>query len=122
MLVESVSFINSVLNNLLTNATKFSFPDSEIEINAKSTDGIVKIIIKDKGIGMSDNIVEKLFDINAATSRTGTKGEIGTGYGMSLVKKFIDFYGGMISVDSKDINKHPDKHGTEIQLILKKGK
>ena len=49
----------------------------------------------------------------------GTDNEKGTGYGMPLVKKFIDAYGGTIKVKSNDIKHYPEAHGTTISLSLK---
>ncbi len=119
--VEPASFINSVFNNLLTNAIKFSHPKSEIMISAKQENGKVEIVVKDFGIGMSEKLINGLFNVHQIHSRKGTAGEIGTGFGMPLVKKFITAYGGSIKVDSKEESESPKDHGTEIILTLNAG-
>jgi DNA-binding response OmpR family regulator/anti-sigma regulatory factor (Ser/Thr protein kinase) len=118
VVVESASFINSVLNNLLTNAIKFSYPHSKVIICAKEVNQTVYLSIKDFGIGMSDSLQKDVFKIEKITTREGTNGELGTGFGMPLVKKFILAYGGKIEISSEDNCQH---HGTEIKLTLKNG-
>ncbi|HMV44910.1 MAG TPA: ATP-binding protein, partial [Leptospiraceae bacterium] len=71
----------------------------------------------DTGIGMPEEVMNHLFDIGKSVSRKGTKGEQGTGYGMPLVKKFVEMFGGKIQVDS--IDKSKPNHGTEVKLFLK---
>lgn len=119
-LAEHTSFVNSVLNNLITNAVKFSYSDSDVLIRAYSK-GKREIVleIEDSGVGMSGALLRDLFNMNKATSRSGTDGEIGTGFGMPLVKKFMNAYDGEIEVFSKDERTFPEKHGTLVKLALK---
>jgi len=117
---EKRSFTTSVINNLLTNALKFSFPDNAVDVTAIEAGAMVTISIEDRGIGIPATMLEHLFDMSKSISRPGTQGEIGTGFGMSLVKSFVEFYGGTIEVNSQDIQVSPDTHGTQILLHLKK--
>ncbi|MCP4751493.1 MAG: hybrid sensor histidine kinase/response regulator [Proteobacteria bacterium] len=119
VLVERISFINSVLNNILTNAIKFSFPGSRIEVDAVREDDSIIVSIRDFGIGMSSGLLNDVFKPNRVTSRKGTEGETGTGFGMPLVKKFVLAYGGSIDVFSKEKTEKVEDHGTEIKLRLK---
>jgi signal transduction histidine kinase len=119
VVVESVSFINSVMNNLLTNAIKFSFADSRIIISAKNIASIVHLSVKDFGIGMPTKLKEDVFKIEKVTTREGTNGELGTGFGMPLVQKFIRAYGGKIDIISQEKTDVSSEHGTEIKLELK---
>ncbi len=121
VMVEQVSFVNSVLANLLGNAIKFSYPESEITFSANEEDGKVRLSIEDTGIGIPENLIGQLFDLNKPTSRSGTKNEKGTGYGLPLVKKFVTLYGGTIDVHSKDIETNKDDHGSKIDIILNTG-
>lgn len=116
IIAEKVSLVNSVFNNLLTNAIKFSYPDTTIFISAKRTGRLVEISITDKGIGIPENLLDKLFDIDRTTTRYGTQGEKSTGFGMPLVKKFITAYGATLDVISKDETIYPEDHGTTINL------
>lgn len=116
--IDRNSFIHSVFNNLITNAIKFSFSDSTIEIGAKQQDpDEVLFWVRDHGIGIPEKILNNIFDIAKPTSRIGTKGEKGTGYGMPIVKKFVEMFGGKILINSKE--KPSENHGTEVILHLK---
>ncbi len=118
---EKTSFINSVLNNILTNAIKFSFPGSNIDINAEQEADTIILTIKDYGIGMPNKLTEDVFQLGKSVIRKGTNGERGTGFGMLLVKKFVTAYGGTIEVAAKDKATDPVNHGTEITIRLKTG-
>lgn len=118
--VEPISFINSVLNNLLTNAIKFSHVNSKITITAEPVAQHIKLTIQDQGMGMPKILIGKLFDVSQPTSRKGTQGEEGTGFGMPLVKKFVTAYHGTITVDSIDERENATEHGTCITLMLPK--
>lgn len=119
ILAEKTSFINSVLNNLLTNAIKFSYPGSRIIIKALAKKDHVVLIVQDHGIGIPEDILQKIFEVNKFVTRQGTEGEKGMGFGMSSVKHFIKAYGGEIKISSKAESEFPDNHGTEVKLILK---
>lgn len=119
---ERTSFVNSVINNLLTNALKFSYSGSEIHIEAEVIDQQKLVLhIEDKGVGMSEKLLSGLFDVRKTTSRRGTNGEQGTGFGMPLVQKFVQAYGGEISVKSRSEKDEADQHGTTISLHLLRG-
>lgn len=119
--VERTSFVNSVLNNIFTNAIKFSMPGGKIELMAVSNNGEVTFSIQDHGIGMPQSLLGDLFDIRKKTSRTGTAGEDGTGFGMPLIQKFVRAFGGNIEVQSIEKSEDTDKSGTKIILLLNEG-
>lgn len=124
---EPVSLTNSVLVNLLGNAIKFSPIGSTVRIAAtpetapEAGASHVRIQLTDPGIGMPAEILEHLFEPGKNTTRPGTENESGTGFGMPLVRRFIQAYGGSIEVVSRDIQNNPDEPGTEIRLRLKSG-
>jgi len=118
VMVERVSFVNSVINNILTNAIKFSDTGGKIKISAREENDRVILVIKDNGIGMSEKLLQDLFDIRKKTSRKGTAGETGTGFGMPLIQKFVHAYGGEIRVSSRE-KSAGGEHGTEITFELK---
>lgn len=116
--VEKNIFINSILNNLLTNAIKFSDMNSSIEISAREIANKIYIMIQDSGIGIPEEMLSKIFDIGASISRKGTMGEEGTGFGLPMVKKFIEAFNAEIVIDSREL---PQKnHGTTIKLYFPK--
>lgn len=120
--VDEVSFINSVMNNLLTNAVKFSFPGARIGIRAETgqEDGreTIRLSITDQGIGIPHDLLADLFDIKKSISRSGTQGEMGTGFGMPLVKTFVEAYGGRIDVMSTPQSDDVEDHGTTVVISL----
>jgi len=115
---EEVSLINSVLNNLLTNAIKFSPAGQAIRIGTTTQGQQVQVTLQDGGIGIPPSLLADLFDVHKPTSREGLNGELGTGFGMPLVQKFMQAYGGAIQVISKDADTHPNDHGTTITLTF----
>ena len=118
VVAEEVSLKSSVINNLLTNAIKFSEPGSTIQIEVEREAKLVKLYVKDNGIGIPDYLCKDLFDITKSTSRPGTNEESGTGFGMPLVKKFMQRYGGTIDISSRSIEENPEDHGTDITLTF----
>ena len=114
VLVEPVSFKNQVLGNLISNAIKFSPPNSVITIEISADQkGYLCLGIADQGIGIPSTILKNLFDLNKKTTRPGTEGETGTGFGLHVVRSFVEMYQGQIFVESAE------NVGTKIKLILK---
>ncbi len=119
VIAEKTSLINSIFNNVFTNAIKFSYPDSEIVIKASREGENISTIIQDFGIGIPHDIMEKLFKIDKKVTRHGTQGEKGTGFGMSIIRKFVKINGGQIEVFSKEESEYPEEHGTVVKIVLK---
>lgn len=119
VMVERVSFCNSVLNNLFTNATRFSEKNTTVEVNSTVVDGYIELHIKDNGIGIPQTLLNSVFDSLAYTVRPDLEGIVGTGNGLPLMKRFIVLYGGRIGMKSNDIENHPEDHGTEVTIKLK---
>jgi signal transduction histidine kinase len=120
VVAERVSLIISVLANVLTNAIKFSPHGQLVRVRARPVNGgdAVEISVRDYGIGMSAEIQKHLFDLGRSTSRPGTAGEKGNGFGMPLVKRFVKQYGGHITVHSHEREEAPDDAGTDIRIVL----
>jgi signal transduction histidine kinase len=116
--VEKTSFVNSVLNNILSNAIKFSHADSSIDISSERSKQHIILRVKDYGIGIPGNILQDLFNISKATNRKGTNGESGTGFGMPQVKKFVTLYGGRMEITSQTESEKSSESGTEVSLYL----
>ncbi|MFK7828033.1 MAG: ATP-binding protein [Oligoflexales bacterium] len=119
VLGELNSINNDIFNNILSNAIKFSKEGSEINIDFSEKENRRIVSIKDTGIGIPEDLLQKLFDPTAQTSRDGTSGEKGTGFGMPIVKSYMDLYGAEIEVFSKSIEEFPEQHGTTFFLKFK---
>ncbi|UYL09359.1 HAMP domain-containing histidine kinase [Bdellovibrio sp. SKB1291214] len=120
MLVNAEKTIlgNVVLLNIISNAVKFSHPGGRIDIRAVTDERHVLIIVQDYGVGIPQDILNNLFDVGSQTSRPGTQGEKGTGYGMPLVKEYIQMLGGSIEVTSAEMTTESQPQGTKVTLRL----
>jgi signal transduction histidine kinase len=94
------NMLNTVLRNLLSNAVKFTPRRGKIVVSAIINSDEVIISVKDTGIGISEENIEKLFRIDTKYSMTGTNNEQGTGLGLKLSKEFVEKQGGKIWVES----------------------
>lgn len=96
------NMVGSILRNLTTNAVKYTPKGGSISLSAKSITGNrVEISISDTGIGMSKELMDKLFHLDEHSSRKGTDGEPSTGLGLIICKDFINKHGGDIGVESE---------------------
>lgn len=92
----------TVIRNLLTNAIKFTEISGNITITAHQTsDDYCTVTVKDDGIGISDENIQKLFRIDTNHKTLGTSKEKGTGLGLILCKEFVKLNGGKLWVESK---------------------
>ncbi|TGK54919.1 sensor histidine kinase [Leptospira kanakyensis] len=93
--------VETILRNLISNAVKYSHPGGEIRISSETIMDDVQIVIEDFGTGMTEEIKNNLFRIDAKQkSMPGTIGERGTALGLILCKEFIEKHGGSIHVES----------------------
>jgi signal transduction histidine kinase len=90
-----------IINNLLHNALKFTPSSGSVKLTARATDNEVEFSVEDSGIGMSEDIVEQIFQRFSAGQRKGTASETGTGLGLWICKTFTEIQGGHIAVYSK---------------------
>ncbi len=88
--------ISTVLRNLISNAIKFSNEKSVIRIFSEEINDMIQITVKDSGIGISKNDMEKLFKIEIDTNEIGTNIGKGTGLGLILSKELIEKCSGKI--------------------------
>jgi len=87
-----------VLNNLLSNAIRYSYENSEVNINITEEDRKIKFSVQDFGKGIEEQYLDKIFDRYFKIPGSGKEG---TGLGLSISKHFIEAQGGSISVKSE---------------------
>ena len=90
----------SILRNLISNAIKFTPEGGIVSISATATKSFITIFVEDTGVGMSEDEVQHLFDLNANKSTYGTQNEKGMGLGLRLVAEFVEKNKGKIHVES----------------------
>ena len=91
--------LRSILQNLITNAIKFTPEGGKVQVSARHSDKMVEICVQDNGIGIEQSVKDRLF-VSTASSVTGTNNEQGSGLGLLLVKDFVTQHGGTIKVES----------------------
>ena len=89
-----------VVDNLVSNALKFSKDTDKVEVHLSRIKERVIIKVKDHGMGIPKEMLPKIFDRFSGAGRTGLKGEQSTGIGLSIVKDIVEGHGGKISVQS----------------------
>ncbi|MEQ6165755.1 ATP-binding protein [Ekhidna sp. MALMAid0563] len=90
-----------VLENLVSNAVKFSDQDNSVELRAQCEYDSVLFKVSDKGPGFSENDKKKLFNRFQKLTAKPTAGETSTGLGLSIVKKYVQDLGGKVWVESE---------------------
>jgi len=94
--------ISMVLRNLLSNAIKFCKKNDSITIMVKKNDKQLLVSVKDSGLGISKENLNKLFNNNDSISTFGTNKEKGIGIGLNLCKTFLNKNNGDIWVESEE--------------------
>ena len=109
--------VHSILLNLATNAIKFSFPGGSVFFDAKikamceddsgnETSGCnhkaLEISVSDNGVGISDEVIKKILNIDEHFTLSGTSNEQGAGLGLILVKEMTEKQGGKMSINSQE--------------------
>ncbi len=123
LVINRVVLVHNILNNLVSNAIKFSESGSTLFLRARHLEenpDIIQLQVEDSGIGMDAATVKHLFDPEKNRSREGTGKETGLGFGMPLVKRYLDLFHGRIEIDSRPGSASPEDggHGTRVDLYL----
>lgn len=93
--------IEQVLNNLISNAIKFSYPQTTVKVHTAKREKDVVVAVSDEGQGIPAGEVERLFVPFASLSVKSTGGEQSTGLGLAIVRRIIEGHGGRIWVRSE---------------------
>lgn len=95
-----IYLLSTIIHNILSNAIKYSHRDSEIDINVQAEDNTILLEIADKGIGISEEDLEKVFDkFYRSTDHADIKG---FGLGLPIVKRFCSLLNIKIQINSKE--------------------
>jgi two-component system, OmpR family, sensor kinase len=100
-LVADGGMLRRVLDNLLTNAAKYSDAGAPVRLTVRRAGDDVEFAVADRGIGIDAADIPHLFEPFFRTDRTRTRSTGGVGLGLALAKRIVDAHGGRISVDSR---------------------
>ena len=90
-----------VLYNLISNAVKFSNDGGEVSVTATQCDGALRVSVRDRGIGIRSEDIEKLFVEFQQLDSSAARRFEGTGLGLALTRKLVEVQGGGIAVESE---------------------
>ncbi len=94
------AMMHSVIQNLVGNALKFTPNNGRITLSSRECGDWVEISVKDSGVGISSDNLEKILGGGSGNSTFGTAGETGTGLGLALSRGFVEKHGGTLSAES----------------------
>lgn len=94
--------VEQVLNNLISNAVKYSSSGTEVAIHVFMVDGHVIVEVRDQGQGIPKDKLHKIFQPFNRVSSQGTAGERSTGLGLAIVQKIVLGHQGRIWVESRE--------------------
>ena len=92
----------SAVANLIDNAVKYSDSGSSVKVRARLTGDIVEITVRDRGIGIPQKDLERIFERFYRVDRARSRETGGTGLGLSIVRHVITNHGGEVSVESRE--------------------
>ncbi len=99
--------------NLLTNAAKYTDVGGQIRVETRVEAGNAVIAVVDTGVGMSAELLPRVFDLFVQSDRTLDRSEGGLGIGLSVVKRLVEMHGGQVGARSAGIG-----YGSTFELRL----
>ncbi len=102
-----------VLANLLTNAAKYSDPETTIQFAADRADGRIRIRVKDEGIGIAPHMLTRVFELFVQQRQSIDRSQGGLGLGLAIVRNLVEMHGGEVSAASEG-----EGRGSEFTVTL----
>ncbi|KHK01679.1 response regulator receiver sensor signal transduction histidine kinase [Desulfovibrio sp. TomC] len=94
--------IEQVLNNILSNALKYSLRNTTIVVNMFMSGDFVTVEVRDQGVGIPKDKIDLIFQPFTRVSKQGTEGERSTGLGLAIVRRIVLGHRGRIWVESSE--------------------
>ena len=87
--------------NVLGNAAKYTDSEGEIRVETRAEEGCAVITVSDNGVGMSPDLLPRVFDLFVQADRSLDRAQGGLGIGLSIVKRLIEMHGGNVVAKSE---------------------
>jgi PAS domain S-box-containing protein len=105
--------MSQVLTNILNNAAKYTPAGGTIGVRARIDADVVEIAVEDSGIGIPEDMIERIFDVFTQINPTGPHAAGGLGIGLTLVRRLVEMHGGRVAVFSRGAG-----HGSRFVVTL----
>ena len=105
--------LSQVLTNLLTNAAKYSEPGGRISLTGWRDGAEIVIGVKDSGVGITPEMLPRVFDLFVQDDRSADQSQGGLGVGLAVVKSLVEIHGGSVLAQSEGLG-----HGSEFLIRL----
>jgi len=88
------------VSNILINAAKYTDPGGTIEVAVRDEQGVACITVSDNGVGISGELLPRVFELFVQSARSLDRSEGGLGIGLSVVRRLIEMHGGAVTASS----------------------
>jgi two-component system phosphate regulon sensor histidine kinase PhoR len=93
--------LHDVLRNLIANAITYSPPESDIRVSAAALDGVVTLLVSDRGPGIPEPDLPRVFERFYRVEKSRARDPGGTGLGLSIVRHLVELHGGSVRADNR---------------------
>ncbi len=97
--------IRQAVNNLLSNALKFTPPGGEVAVTLTHDDRIVTIAVRDTGEGIAPDVLGHIFEPFRQAPAGTTEGATGLGLGLAIVRELVELHGGSVRAESEGLGR-----------------
>ena len=97
--------IRQAINNLVSNALKFTPAGGEVAVTLTHDDRVVTIAVKDTGEGIAPDVLKHIFEPFRQAPPTGTEGATGLGLGLAIVHELVELHGGSVRAESEGLGR-----------------
>jgi PAS domain S-box-containing protein len=96
--------LSQVISNLLSNAAKFTERPSQISLSVERTEDEVIISVRDRGVGMTPEVLGRIFNLFVQADTALARNRGGLGIGLTLVKRIVELHGGTVEASSPGLS------------------